>query len=60
MVKHIILNFALINEDGKYRAVDHCTTYADNDIDIMRFTTESARDKFIADNQIVIADEETV
>lgn len=60
MVKHITLNFALINEDGKYRAVDHCTTYADNDLDIIRFRTEELRDKYISDNQIQVADEETI
>jgi hypothetical protein len=54
MVKHIINNFALVNNNGVYSKVDHCTTYADNDIDIIRFVTEAARDKYIADNNIVI------
>ena len=60
MVKHIILNYALINNKGTYSKVDHCTTYADNDIDIIRFATEKARDNYIADNHIVIANDETV
>ena len=57
MVKHIINNYALINNAGVYSKVDHCTTYADNDIDIIRFITEAARDKYIADNNIVIVEQ---
>lgn len=60
MVKHIINNFALINNAGVWSKVDHCTTYAESEIDIVRFITEAARDKYISDNQIVIADEETI
>ena len=54
MIKHTVNNYALINEDGKYRKVDHCTVYADNDIDIIRFVSEKARDSYIADNKIIV------
>jgi hypothetical protein len=57
MIKHIIANYALVNESGNYRKVDHCTTYADSDIDIIRFITEDARDKYISDNNIVIIEQ---
>ena len=60
MIKHIVNNFALINDNGTYHKVDHCTTYAESDIDIIRFRTEEMRDQYIADNKIQIADEETV
>ncbi len=60
MIKHIILNYALINNKGTYSKVDHCTTYADNDIDITRFVSEKARDKYIEDNKIEFADDEIV
>ena len=57
MVKHIINNYALINNAGVYSKVDHCTIYADNTIDVIRFVTEAARDKYIADNNIVIVEQ---
>ena len=60
MVKHIIKNYALINNKGTYSKVDHCTTYADNDIDIIRFITEDDRDKYITDKKIIIEVEETI
>ena len=60
MTKHIILNFALLNNSGAWTKVQHCTTYADAAIEVMQFDTDTARDKYIADNNIVIANEETV
>ena len=56
MIKNIINNYALLNHAGVWTKVDHCTTYADNDIDVIRFITESSRDKYIADNNIVIVE----
>lgn len=60
MTKHIILNFALLNNSGAWTKVQHCTTYADAAIEVMQFDTDAARDKYIADNNIVIANEEPV
>jgi len=57
MVKHIINNYALINNAGTWAKVDHCTTYADNTIDVIRFVTEQAREQYIADNNIVIIEQ---
>ena len=56
MIKNIINNYALLNHDGVWSKVDHCTTYADNDIEVIRFITEAARDKYISDNNIVIVE----
>ena len=57
MIKNVINNFALLNHDGVWSKVEHCTTYADNDIDVIRFITEAARDKYIAENNIVIIEQ---
>ena len=56
MIKNIINNYALLNHDGVWSKVEHCTTYADNDIEVIRFITEAARDKYISDNNIVIVE----
>ena len=57
MIKHIILNFALLNNAGAWTKVQHCTTYADAAIEVMQFDTEAAREKYIAENNIVIVEQ---
>lgn len=57
MTKHIILNFALLNNAGTWTKVQHCTAYADAAIEVMQFDTDAARDKYITDNNIVIIEQ---
>jgi len=57
MTKHIITNFALLNNAGLWTKVQHCTTYADAGIEVIKFDTEAVRDQYIVDNNIMIIEQ---
>ena len=57
MIKHFISNFALINSNGVWSKVNHCTTYTDVSVDVIEFTTEDDLKKYVVDHEIVLVDE---
>jgi len=58
MIKHLILNFALLKDGDVYSKLQHCTTFADESIEIIQFETEQEREAFMLENNIVIEDNE--
>jgi hypothetical protein len=60
MIKHTILNFALLKDGDVYSKLQHCTTFADESIEIIQFETKQERDTFMIENGIVIEDAEEI
>lgn len=55
MIKYFISNFALINSNGVWSKVNHCTTYTDGSV--IEFTSEEDLSKYVEDNEIIFVDE---
>jgi hypothetical protein len=54
MKKHTILNYGLLKNGDVYTKLQHCTTYADESIEVTQFETEQEREAFMLENNIVI------
>ena len=56
-MKNKIVKFGLIKEGDNWRAIENANIFTDDDVEVLNFTTEKAREKYCNEHNITLINE---
>ena len=56
-MKNILVKFGLIKEIDNWRAIENANVFTDDDVEVLNFTTEKAREKYCNEHNITLIKE---
>jgi hypothetical protein len=56
-MKNKIVKFGLIKEGENWRAIENANIFTDDDVEVLNFTTEKAREKYCNEHNITLIKE---